>query len=373
VRWSRESLVVLAAVALAACGDDGRKTRTDVDAEQEAAEAVETEVVDDLAIDVIGDPAPEPAPELAVEVDLAPDAEPGEADAEHVAGEDDDEAVAIEPVDLPPPDGAFPDEAPPPDESTMESAPDEAVEDAQDDVLADPAFDQADAKDAGPLVWTVCLEESFEDEASGWTATGLWHRISGGQMPSDVWAAPPNEWVTLAEPWSLSPPKHGTHAFWYGRDEDGSFLRVDATEPPEQSAASGGTSWAAHQGTLTSPPIDLTGYLGARLSFWSWWEIESIHPTEYDLSTVEASGDGGASWTEVFRMNPPSDSGGGKPALPFTANGVGAPPSWALRKADLSAFAGKQVLVRFRFDTGDEYFNGFRGWMLDELKLECAQ
>lgn len=234
--------------------------------------------------------------------------------------------------------------------------------------LAD-GSDPAVPSDLGPPPEpSLCWSDSFEWDANpGWEATGLWHRVHAGQDLADVWAGPPYDYVVLNGPATLTKPKDGTHAFWYGRDEDGSYLGT----PDDNQVAGGGTSVEPHEGVLASPWLDLTGAAHATLIFWSWWEIESQHPAGYDLSTVEVTADG-ETWTEVARLNPPGVPPGANPVLPYTVNGVGMPPSWQRTLAPLDAFAGGPVRVRFRFRTGDVFFNAFRGWVVDEVSVECA-
>ncbi len=222
------------------------------------------------------------------------------------------------------------------------------------------------AQDPGPPPLPFpCWSDSFEDAA--WEPTGLWHRVHASQDIVNVWALPPFDFVVLAGPPTLTKPKDGQYAFWYGRDEDGSYLDV----PDESQVAGGGTSVSPHGGFLQSPWIDLSGMDSATLTFWSWWEIESKHPVAYDLSSVEASADG-ETWVEVARLNPSSVPPAANPVLPYTVNGVGMPPSWHRTAVTLDAFAGGPVRIRFAFRTGDVFYNAFRGWVVDEVSILCV-
>lgn len=225
-------------------------------------------------------------------------------------------------------------------------------------------FDKTDA--IKPLVLYTCLADSFEGD-SGWEATGLWHRIHANQDIVNIWAAPPFDYVLLSGPVTLTKPKDGKYAYWYGQDEDGSYIDV----PDDNQVAGGGTSVEPHEGVLVSPWIDLTGASFATLYFWSWWEIESKHPVAYDLSTVEVTSDGDA-WVEVARLNPPFIPHGAHPVLPYTVNGVGMPPSWHRTVVSLDAFAGRMLRLRFRFRTEDVFYNAFRGWVVDQVLVECV-
>ena len=311
---------------------------------------------DAAAGDLPGDLLPEPLPE-AGDVPEADSVPPPDASAEPEDGaafaESPDDSAPGEPSD-PAPEGVL--------EVLVDGAPEPSVDVAKELALPD----------VPPIPWTS-WQDSFEWPVNpGWDATGLWHRISSDAVIVDIWAAPPYEYVQLAGPAALSAPKHGTHAFWFGSDLDGSYIGRAATG---QAAGDGGESVDAPAGDLTSPGIDLGKCAAAELTFWSWWEIEAKHPAGFDLSTVEASADAGAGWVEVFRMNPGLDPpwGTATDALPYTVNGVATSPSWSKATVDLDAFAGGVILLRWRFQAGDVHFNGFRGWMVDQLSITCTQ
>ncbi|HEX6850711.1 MAG TPA: M14 family zinc carboxypeptidase [Candidatus Polarisedimenticolaceae bacterium] len=86
---------------------------------------------------------------------------------------------------------------------------------------------------------------------------------------------------------------------------------------------------------LTTTPFDLRGLRGSELRFWRWLKNEP----GYDLATVEASVDGGGTWTEIWK-------------------GFHWGEGWQEERVDLSAFADQADDVRFRFkltsDTGTE-------------------
>lgn len=89
--------------------------------------------------------------------------------------------------------------------------------------------------------------------------------------------------------------------------------------------------------TSLSRTVDLTGKSTASLSAWLQYDIEQ----DYDWLFVEASADNGATWTELGKY-------GGK-------------TDWTQKTYDLSAFAGKQVQLRFRYltDGGLHYAGPF--------------
>lgn len=215
----------------------------------------------------------------------------------------------------------------------------------------------------------VCWSDSFEwDENPGWDWSGLWHRISVAQDIVNIFAGPPYNYVILAGSPEISKPKDGKYAFWYGQDENGSYI----LEPAEEQTAGGGTSAEPHEGELVSPWIDLSNTSRVTLFFWSWWEIESKHPVNYDLSTVEVTTNG-YDWIEVGRLNPSVIPQGASPYLAYTVNGLGMPPSWHRKVIALDKFVGSFIRIRFRFRSNDVFYNAFRGWVVDQVWLECVR
>lgn len=128
--------------------------------------------------------------------------------------------------------------------------------------------------------------------------------------------------------------------------------------------------------TLTlATPLDLSASGGNKLEFWTRYATEA----NYDGVLLEYSLDGGTTWTDILgaQGSVPADanrfSEGGYNAV-MNANGVfgartawhGSRTTWTRVTVDLSAFAGNQVGLRFRFasdtsQTGD-------GFWLDDVR-----
>lgn len=237
---------------------------------------------------------------------------------------------------------------------------------------------------------TPCLpgQVAFSDNmegAGGWTATGFWHQVTnpqgikvlhvGGTAPD----SPPNDinpdLVTLpsldANGNAWLPAAHsGARAWWYGVDANGTFID-SAFDLTIQQAKNGGQSKTANNGALTSPIIDLRGAAGATVSFWTWWEIEGVDVDRYDLMWVQVSTDGGATFTNLGKLNPPNDVNN-KPEQNYSSGGSNAAPVWADPPFDLGAYVGKQIILRFYFNSVDHRYNGFRGWLLDDVVVQCG-
>ncbi|MFQ3597985.1 MAG: carboxypeptidase regulatory-like domain-containing protein [Chloroherpetonaceae bacterium] len=212
----------------------------------------------------------------------------------------------------------------------------------------------------------------FEDDVEtdkNWTRTGFWRRqqnnpnILNKNFPRQVRLAP-NDNSNARLPQAFQ----GQFTFWYGQDTTGSF--IGKLRLPQDSL-SGGTSESANSGKLTSPLINLTADTVATLSFWTWFEIESVNPNEFgfdimEVEVIRANGDS----ISLGRLNPFTDPIlDDREPLPFTSGGFNQAPVWRFEEFDLSPFAGQQIRLRFKFDTRDNLYNGFRGWLIDNIRV----
>ena len=176
------------------------------------------------------------------------------------------------------------------------------------------------------------------------------------------------------------PNPETTRACWYGQPGDapatgqGNFIGT-AEETGGGVTLDGGTSDEPNAGAIVSPLIDLTSASGPlSVTFRNWWEIESVNPNNegFDLMSVQIRTDGGDTWTTLARLNPLSDPVGqaDRAPLPYSNRGYNKAPAWLWQEPiDISEFAGEQIQLRLAFDTVDELYNGFRGWLVDEVRI----
>jgi immune inhibitor A len=134
-------------------------------------------------------------------------------------------------------------------------------------------------------------------------------------------------------------PYSGRYAFW-GHRNDESDTRMTAA-------------------------FDLTGLTKATLNYEAWWELEK----DYDFTYLEASTDGGNTWTI---LKTPSGTAGNTTGNNFgwgyTGNsGGGDTGQWLSESVDLSAYAGKKVQLRFEYVT-DAAVN-WPGFMVDDITI----
>lgn len=112
--------------------------------------------------------------------------------------------------------------------------------------------------------------------------------------------------------------------------------------------------------------LDLRGLDRATLRFRVWYDVED----QFDFVYLSASRDGGRTWQVLPARHTQPDSATGNA---YGAGWTGSSgPAWLDEEADLSPFAGSQVLVRFEYVT-DQSYNGqgfaFKDFQVPELGL----
>lgn len=236
---------------------------------------------------------------------------------------------------------------------------------------------------------TTLFFDNFESGAPGWATVGDNQTTSYYSNGHDFWnlvqnpdlLSVPNTvnpgLVSYPDPTGSLPAAYSsTHAWWYGdnpavdtQNPSGASITYmgNQSDWPTETNGDGGTSNGPNSASLISPSIDLTSAPNATLTFATWWEIESVNPTHFDMMYVDVSNDGGATWTPTGVLNPTQSPTGGSDAYPFTNNGLDVPASWQVTSIDLTPYVGSHVQLRFRFDSVDQYDNGFRGWLIDDV------
>jgi len=153
-----------------------------------------------------------------------------------------------------------------------------------------------------------------------WTATGLWRQTS--------------DTTDTTTP---------TNYFWVANKSSGGANPSDGSYDSSTVIGS----------DLTSPPITIPAGSAAYLRFREYLHTES--PGQYwDQRLVQISVNDGP-FTDFYQMqDDPTDWWVYSPFL------------------DLSAYAGKNVRIRFHFDQVDGYNNGFIGWRVDDVALNTT-
>lgn len=227
-----------------------------------------------------------------------------------------------------------------------------------------------------------CFFDSFEWNINpGWVVASScgqpgvgtcpgFHKLDNAVTVKNVWAAAPNP-ANATQPLvqifggveTLKAPD-GTQQYWYG-DANGSF--IGGWYP--QGGLTGGHG-SASNGTLTSPDIELLGYNKFVFTVQYWYEIEAENPKSYDIMQLQISEAGKNNYITLKQLNPVADNYNAFKA--YTSGGFAAAPVWVTAQIDLSVYKGKSINLRFRFNSGDGLFNGYRGWGVDNVKFICT-
>jgi Immune inhibitor A peptidase M6 len=110
---------------------------------------------------------------------------------------------------------------------------------------------------------------------------------------------------------------------------------------------------------------DLSGVNSATLKFDNFIDIEE----QWDFGVVQVSTDNGETWTSLANENTRSDVvEEGYPKIKENVPGfTGHSTDWANETFDLSAYAGKKVLVSFRYLT--DWGTTEDGWFIDNIEI----
>ncbi|MDA1234111.1 MAG: M36 family metallopeptidase [Acidobacteria bacterium] len=201
-----------------------------------------------------------------------------------------------------------------------------SIEDAQPNDTALSVFESFDrpvACGGSAPVATVNLHSEDAESASSWTGSGLWHR-------------------------STRRSSTGSYAWWFGQEGTVNYDTGSRTA-----------------GDLISPPVDLTGFAAAMLSWEQYFRGEGFNSRidlgglsapflNADSGRVWASTDNGASWLLITHVAHDTPGAG-----------------FASFRVNLTRFAGSVIRLRFDFDTFSAAANNHEGWFIDDIRVDA--
>ena len=113
--------------------------------------------------------------------------------------------------------------------------------------------------------------------------------------------------------------------------------------------------------------VDLTDYSTATLTFWTQYEIEE----GWDFGFVQVSTDGGLTWTSLpdleGRTTYDHDPDAMAEIVANLPGFTGSSNGWVHETFDLTPYAGKSIMLRFRYMT--DWAVTYMGWFIDEIKI----
>jgi immune inhibitor A len=142
--------------------------------------------------------------------------------------------------------------------------------------------------------------------------------------------------------------------------------QIEQPVPPaggEYMFYSGKSNYRDAKLTLAAP-LDLTSAANPTLTFSTWYDIEE----GWDFGFVQASTDGGATWTSLEGTTTTSDHDPDCYFIDELPGYTSYSGGWLDETVDLSAYAGEaQVWLRFRYETDPATLG--MGWFLDDIKV----
>jgi subtilisin-like proprotein convertase family protein len=182
------------------------------------------------------------------------------------------------------------------------------------------------------------VDEGFESGGAGWSHSG-----------------------TLDE-WQLGTPTSGPGSAHGG-------TKAWATNLSGPYSRSGGATNGDF--SVTSPPIDLTSSGAATLSFWHWYDIwnDGVIDATDDGAWLEISSDGGSTWEFLTPEGGYNNTLDGEAPRPYEACWSGTTTAWSEVRADLGAFTGKVVRLKFRFWSEGDEGSPRAGWYFDDVRV----
>jgi immune inhibitor A len=214
---------------------------------------------------------------------------------------------------------------------------------------------------------------SFEDVFEDWLAANLIDDPSGGRFSQNDASVGVHQITPLAVPSDLDTGVHQFGAQYYSIAPGPRGVTLDVqgastVAPLPTAPPAGSIAWWSRRGdsldTTLTRPVDLTGVESATLEFATWHEIES----DYDFGYIEVSTDGGVNWTAIRTQH---TSAGNPFAIAlgpaFSGESGGTAPAWIDEQADLSAFAGRRILLRFEYVTDSSANRD--GWAIADVRI----
>jgi hypothetical protein len=155
------------------------------------------------------------------------------------------------------------------------------------------------------------------------------------------------------------------------------FQGETITRLADNAANSGSFAWWANRvddsDARLTRAFDLTAVDQATLEFWTWYDIED----DWDYGYVMASTDGGQTWTPLETENTADTNPNGN-SFGLALTGCSGDPTsteagdacnaqWIKQTADLTPFAGNEILIRFEYITDDAV--NYPGFFVDDISI----
>jgi len=192
----------------------------------------------------------------------------------------------------------------------------------------------------------ICLNDSYQLNANGTTNSDAVFFYNFNDATMQGWTTGKEDttslgYTSIPSTWSVSDVSGGSQPQPFASNAFGTPNNGDMG--PEN-------SW------IQSPALDINGHIS--IQFRSFTANEDGYPSSYDVEWVEISTDGGATWNAIR---------GHIPAL----QDYYADEQWRTITVDTTVAASQAILIRFRYDTGDDCCGdtSIVGWFVDNIYI----
>ena len=203
---------------------------------------------------------------------------------------------------------------------------------------------------------TLGAEESFESLFGRWTvAAYLSEKGEGGPYGYAGWwpSIDPTDVLSSDGSHRFSQPQFSSRYLLLDLDAENAEVSFTADTDVRllpEAPPTGGHCWWSNYGDTISTTLtrefDLSSLQRATLSYTAWYSIEE----DWDYAYVQVSIDGGSTWDILQGALASTDN----PSLNAYGPGyTGESDGWISDSVDLTAYAERQVLVRFHYVTDD--------------------
>ena len=172
----------------------------------------------------------------------------------------------------------------------------------------------------------------------------------------------------------------GTGCWWFGLESGpGKGTYIGPSFDSGQGTTGGNSNpgdLVNTSGSLTSAPINIPADVSRlTLSFWTWWEIEA--PGDDSMTVEVISGGGGTPEIRTIKAIEEGllvsyDGTDIYKEICLSTGGYNTPGEWGqiYLTLDPVTYAGQSIQLRFTFATKDVKANGYRGWLIDDVRLD---
>lgn len=188
--------------------------------------------------------------------------------------------------------------------------------------------------------------------------------VKDAKDPECALCASEEDFGCIPKPGALPRAYSGKGALWFGNESLGNYLPSDSVCEALEGGSGGPVS-----GSLTTPWFKVGGPMSLFLGFYTAFEIEAVDRTGADHMFIEMRDAQKPEFRPVLDLNPAIKKIG-KPYQPFSSGGFDRAPIWAYYMVELGYVPNPgEVQIRFRFDSNDKLYNGFRGWLIDKVQV----